>query len=428
MTGDRSDLFSRPSTFAVIGMVIVAVTFAGLGGWAAIARIDAAVIAPGLVTTVERGQRLQHLEGGIVDAVLVTEGDVVEAGDVLVRLNTLQLFSDRSVLRERVAVGEARVARLSAERTGAEAVEFPDGVPEDIADRELRQFEDRRSVLLSSLEIFDQRSIQVGDEIAGLREQADALRERLILQSEMLSRMEDGSERGVVEANRVVVQRDLAIQIRASLGQIASDIAAAQSDALSIVAEAARLRREYSERAAAELSEVQETLNTHRNELVVIEDALSRADMRAPVSGRVQEVAVAAGDVIQPGQVLMEITPRTLDFLVTARISPLDIESVHIDQRVELRFSSYNVRRMTPAFGNVLTVSDSAVPATREGEEPHFIARIEVDAATLPDEIASSVSYGMPVEVFLLRGERSVLRYLADPVLDALTRSLRESD
>ncbi len=420
--------FSRPAAFAWLGLMVIFLTFAGFGAWAAFARIDAAVIAPGVVATVERGQRLQHLEGGIVSDVLVVEGDVVEEGDTLVRLDPLQQLSDRRALRDRVDSSSARIARLMAERGQSDHVDFPADLPDAVRQREQALFDERRNVLLSTVEILDQRSGQIEEEIVGLQDQAAALRERLALQSEMLDRMQDGSDRGIVETNRVVAQRDLVIQIRASLGQIASDIATARSDALSTQAELARARQEYSERAAVELTDAQDALSTHESELDVIEDALTRTDMRAPVSGRVQEVNVAPNDVIQPGQILMEITPQDQDFIVNAQISPLDIENIRAGQRVEIRFRGYNSRRLDPAFGTVLTVSDNVVPASQSSDNPHYLARISVEPDTLPSEIRETVTFGMPVDVFLLQGERSVISYLVAPIANALSRSLREVD
>ncbi|WP_071676091.1 HlyD family type I secretion periplasmic adaptor subunit [Nioella nitratireducens] len=428
MTRPLPQGFSRASAFAWLGVMVIFLTFAGFGAWAAFARIDAAIIAPGVVATVERGQRLQHLEGGIVAEVLVVEGDEVQEGDTLVRLDPLQQLSDRRALRDRVDSAGARIARLLAERGQHDRVDFPDGLPEAIRQREQALFVERRNVLLSNVEILDQREGQINEEIAGLQDQAAALRERLALQREMLDRMQDGSDRGIVETNRVVEQRDLVIQIRASLGQIASDIATARSDALSTQAELARARQQYSERAAAQLTDAQDALSTHESELDVIEDALTRTDMRAPISGRVQEVNVAPNDVIQAGQILMEITPQDQDFIVTARISPLDIENIRAGQRVEIRFRGYNSRRLDPAFGTVLTVSDNVVPASQNSDTPHYLARITVERDTLPREIRATVTFGMPVDVFLLQGERSVISYLVAPIANALSRSLREVD
>ncbi|MBV0913855.1 HlyD family type I secretion periplasmic adaptor subunit [Anianabacter salinae] len=423
---DAATTHPGPARLVWIGALIVAATLLGLGGWAATSQIDAAVVAPGTITTVQRGQRLQHLEGGMVAEVTVVEGERVEKGEVLVRLDPLQWLSDLAVLRERRDASQARVVRLAAERDGLTRIDFPAGLPHGIRQRETALFEDRRSLLLSALDILDQRSLQIEDEIAGLRDQATALRERLALQTEVLTRMQEGNEKGLVETNRVDVQRDLVIQIRASLGQVTSAMASARSDALLIVSEIEQARREYSERAAADLGDAQDKLSASENELLVIEDRLSRADLRAPASGRVQQVNVAAGDVIQPSQILMEIAPQSQDFVVTARVSPLDVDSIAAGQDVELRFVGYDARRLAPSFGSVLTVSDNVVPAEDGAGSPHFVARIEVDRDTLPGEIAGNMVFGLPVEVYILQGERSVLAYLADPILDALTRSFRE--
>lgn len=416
------------ASYARGGALVIALTFGGFGVWAGMARIDSAVIAPGAITTVERGQRVQHLEGGIVTEVLVLEGDMVAAGDLLVRLDPVQQRADLTGIRDRIAAARARVARLAAERARAASVAFPDDLPPEVIRRETAVFEERRSVLAVNEGILEQSASQFRLEIEALSEQAEALGQRLALQADLLARMEDGDDRGVVEANRVLAQRDLMIQIRAAMGEVTADRAAARSNELSAEAELARLRQEFSARAATELGAAEEDLQRAQAELAVIEDALRRTDLRAPVRGRVQALDVAPNDVIRPGQVLMEITPDEQDFVVTARISPLDIENIGAGQAVEIRFRGFASQRMAPAFGTVLSVSDDIVTDTTGDTQGHYIARITVDRETLPPEIAATVTFGMPVEVFLLQGERRVITYLVTPITDALRRSMREAD
>lgn len=417
-SNDRS-----PAKFARLGGLVILITFAGFGGWAMVAKIDSAIIAPGEVTTVDPGHRLQHLEGGIVQAVLVHEGSEVAEGDVVVRMKRLPYEAKLQTLVDRQEVTRARIERLRAERDRRSELAFAPDLPEEIALRETVIFDERQRILATTLEILDQQLSQIREEVTGLLSQQSALQERLTLQADMLARMEEGRERGVIEANRVVGQHDTVIQIRAILGQVVSDIATARMRALAIESEAQQTVQQFTERAASELSDAEELFRELENEISVLRDQLERTVMQAPVSGRVQNLAVAANDVLQPGMVLMEITPRDPDLIVSTRISPLDVEAITIGQKAEIRFRGYDMRRLQPSEGHVVSLSGNLVG---EGEGAHYLARVELDESTVPDEIQASLSLGMPVDVYALRDRRSVARYLIDPIRDVIWRSLRE--
>lgn len=309
--------------------------FGGLGSWAATAVIDSAVVAPGTVALEGDRKVVQHLNGGIIREIRVKEADQVEEGDVLLLLESIEARSNLNLHMQRLNVGRATEARLLAEQTSQEEVEFPDDLlkSEDPrvqgALRTQRQiFEDRRSILLSQTEILEYRLEQLNEQISGLDLQKDAMERRVALRTAHLNRLKSGEEKGVIESNRLVEREDTLIETEASLGEVISEASQVRGATGEARLNLLKLVQEYRERANMELKDVQAEISELTERVLVAKDTLDRTVIRAPTSGSVQDLQVTTeGSVIRPGEVLMEIVPMDESLVIDARVAPVDIDS-----------------------------------------------------------------------------------------------------
>jgi HlyD family secretion protein len=423
-----------PRPIAIMGYAIVILTFGVFGSWAAVAKLDSAVFAPGTISLEGNRKVVQHLEGGIVQEILVEEADKVEKGDVLLRLNSIEARSNLYIIDTRLDVARIIEARLLAERQMADKIELPnlqvgkssDAVQSTIEDQR-EQFEDRRSILKSRLDIMDSRIEQTEEQIEGLELQKSALKRRVENFITMIERMRGGEEKGLIQKNVMSQREDEMIQIEASLGQVVSEIAQAKNVINETKFEKLQFGQEYRQRANTELEEVRAEISELEQRKKVAQDTLNRTEIRAPGSGTIQNLKVhTVGAVIRAGDVLMELVPENEELIVNARVSPRDIDNVSPGLETEVRFTAFKTKLTPIMMGSVRSVSNDVITPENPQEMPYYLARIEVEEIDIPKEIAGRLSAGMPADVIMTTGERTVINFIAAPLLDAVSKSLIE--
>ncbi|WP_273251346.1 HlyD family type I secretion periplasmic adaptor subunit [Sediminimonas qiaohouensis] len=417
-----------------MGYAIVILTFGVFGSWAAVAKLDSAVFAPGTISLEGNRKVVQHLEGGIVQEILVDEADTVEKGEVLLRLNDIEARSNLHVVDTRLDVARITEARLLAERKMSDTLELPDlnvgesssAVKTTIADqRDL--FEDRRSILKSRIDILDSRIEQTEGQIEGLELQKSALKRRVKNFMTMIKRMRGGEEKGLIQKNVMSQREDEMIQIEASLGQVMSEIAQARNVINETKFEKLQISQEYRQRANTELEEVRAEISELEQRKKVAQDILKRTEIRAPGSGTIQNLKVhTVGSVIRPGDVLMELVPEDEELIINARVSPRDIDNVSPGLDTEVRFTAFKTKLTPIMLGNVRSVSNDVITPENPQEMPYYLARVEVDENDIPKEIKGRLSAGMPADVIMTTGERTVVNFIAAPLVDAVRKSLIE--
>ncbi|MTJ06052.1 MAG: HlyD family type I secretion periplasmic adaptor subunit [Sediminimonas qiaohouensis] len=423
-----------PRPIAIMGYAIVILTFGVFGSWAAVAKLDSAVFAPGTISLEGNRKVVQHLEGGIVQEILVDEADTVEKGEVLLRLNDIEARSNLHVVDTRLDVARITEARLLAERKMSDTLELPDlnvgesssAVKTTIADqRDL--FEDRRSILKSRIDILDSRIEQTEGQIEGLELQKSALKRRVKNFMTMIKRMRGGEEKGLIQKNVMSQREDEMIQIEASLGQVMSEIAQARNVINETKFEKLQISQEYRQRANTELEEVRAEISELEQRKKVAQDILKRTEIRAPGSGTIQNLKVhTVGSVIRPGDVLMELVPEDEELIINARVSPRDIDNVSPGLDTEVRFTAFKTKLTPIMLGNVRSVSNDVITPENPQEMPYYLARVEVDENDIPKEIKGRLSAGMPADVIMTTGERTVVNFIAAPLVDAVRKSLIE--
>lgn len=424
---------TRPITLA--GFTVIFMTFGVFGGWATVAKLDSAVIAPGTVALDGNRKVVQHLEGGMVSEILVDEADRVEIGDILVRLTDVEAGSNLEVIANRLAIAEITEARLMAERKMEDRIDLPHKVRGTVREKAVASaledqrdlFADRRSVRDSQIDILNARMRQTENQIDGLRTQKDALDKRLDNYTVMVERMRGGNASGLVQGNVLSQREDELIQIESDLGGIVSQIAQAENAIGGMELEALQVEQEYRERANTELEDVRAEIAELQEREKVASDVLSRTAIRAPGNGTIQNLKVhTVGEVVQPGEDLMELVPANEKLVINARVAPIDIDNVLPGLVAEVRFSAIKSRLTPIIIGEVKTVSADVITPENPNEEAYYLARIDVSDVDLPAIVEEKLSAGMPAEVIVKSGERRVVDYLASPLMDAVRKSLIE--
>lgn len=420
----------------IMGFTIIFITFGVFGGWAAVAKLDAAVVASGTISLAGNRKVVQHLEGGIIEEIFVREMDTVVEGQPLLRLSSLEQQSNLQVVEFRRDVARIVESRLLAERYLKEKFELPAHLTDiENLSRILREtvenqsglFQDRSMILKSQTEILSSRIDQTNEQIRGLLQQKGALERRYENYKQLIDRMEDGVERGLIQNNVLAQRQDEYIQIEADLGQIISEIAQAKNSISETKLQSLQVGQEYRERANTELDAVRAELTELEERVKVATDVLFRSVITAPASGSIQDLQVhTVNSVIRAGDVLMELVPEGEELIITARISPIDIDNVSVGLSTEVRFSAFKARLTPLVLGTVENVSADVITPDNPNEMPYYLAKIDVAQEDISENIRERITAGMPVDVVITTGERTVVNYLTSPLMDAVRKSLLE--
>ncbi|MFC6640193.1 HlyD family type I secretion periplasmic adaptor subunit [Sulfitobacter sediminilitoris] len=325
-------------------------------------------------------------------------------------------------------------ARLLAERALSEEVTFPTDKLSDnrqvisavLADQQ-DLFNDRRLILKSQQDILSARVEQINVQIEGLELQKSAFQRRIENYTEMLVRMRDGESKGLIQGNQLSQREDELIEIEANLGQVISDIAQARASIGETELQALQLKQEYRERASTELEQIRAEINELSERRKVAADVLDRTEIRAPGSGTIQNLKVhTVGSVVRPGDVLMELVPEDEELIINARVSPIDVDNVAPGLATEVRFTAFKTKLIPIMLGMVETVSGDVITPDNSNEVPYYLARITVNEEDIPEDIKDRLTAGMPADVVITTGERTVINFIASPLMDAVRKSLIE--
>ncbi|HEX2020483.1 MAG TPA: HlyD family type I secretion periplasmic adaptor subunit [Aurantimonas sp.] len=428
------DVSTGTRLMSISGLALTALFLAGFGAWGAYAPLAGAAVASGVVAAAGQNQQIQHLEGGIIDRILVREGEVVKAGQVLFELDSTAAEAQRNRLTQEVVALAARIERLQAERDGEDALAFPQalvrraeekGFPHLLVEQE-KEFSARLDRYRQETIIYQQRLNALLDQIAGMTYQQTAIERQLEVVQEEAARKKALLDRGLTDRSEYTALLRSEAELIGQLGQVRSSILGARTQMVEANEHLARLTTQRVETAASELNDVRTTLSSSEEQLRAASAVLDRVHVRAPADGIViKTVSNTIGGVVKPGDILLELLPTSDELVVEARVDPQDVDVVVPGLLADLRFSALNVRTTPVVPGTVTYISaDSFVDqATRQ---PYYVARIRI-TEDLPIEITRAQIYpGMPVETYIKTGERTFFDYLTRPVVDSFSRAFRE--
>lgn len=435
MNGNHSN---SGKSFGVGTRVFTGVTFGflllgGVGGWAATAQLTGAVIAQGSVAVDQKLKSTQHRDGGIVSDLAVREGDFVNAGQILIRLDDVQTKAELSIVHSQLVELAARKARLQAERDLLDTIEFPSDLrlshPDTAAviNGETRLFNGNRANRESQKQQLELGIEQIHEEIKGLEAQRTSKGDEIALLDVEHKKIKGLADKHLIEGSRVYTSSRDRARLMGERGEIDAAIARAKTRMSEIRLQIISIDDTARTEAQRELSLVDTRMSEFQDRRTAIEDRLARTDIRAPISGTVNELNVhTIGGVITPAEILVTIVPENAKLKVEVKLAPVNIDQVSIGQPARLRFSAFNQRTTPELKGQVVHVS----PATSRDKttgEAYYLGDISVSAEELAKLGEGSVLLpGMPVEVYISTEERTVMSYLVKPLSDQFNRALRE--
>ena len=422
----------RHVVLALIGFLVL---LGGFGTWAAMANISGAIISPGRVAVESNRQVVQHPDGGVVAAILVREGDRVEAGDPLLQLDPVPLASERRIRGDQLHEVAARIARLEAERDGAETLAFPDALvaaaetDAEAADMMLGQrnlFDARREAMDREIEQLGRRKAQIGNQVDGIAAQQEALDLQLGFLGEELEAQESLLTRGLTQAPRVLALRREDARLLGQAGEFTAAVAELDGEATQMDLEVLKLRTRAREEAIAELRDLQVRRVELAEQVRALDGRLSRLVVTAPLGGVVLEMSVfAERSVIRPADPILYIVPQDRPLVIQTRVDPIHVDQVYPGQPVTLRLPTFDARTTPELFGTIVRVSPDALTDEATGAT-YYQAEALPDpgeAAKLGDQVLLP---GMPVEAYLRTEDRTPLAYLVKPLADYFNRAFRE--
>lgn len=422
----------RLGTRVVAGATVMAALVLGLGGWSATAKLAGAVISPGQVIVDDNVKAVQHRDGGIVSEIAVREGDVVEAGQVILRLEDVQSRAELAIIRSQLLELTIRKARLIAERDGLSELVLPGDVFADDSESvdfiagETRLLAGQLAGRESQKQQLELGIVQIDDEVTGLESQRVAKVEEISLVGIEYKRTKELASKKLVEVSRVSAVRREEVRLKGELGGIDAAIARAKTRSGEIRLQILAIDETARTDAQRELSTVDARLQELNERSSAIEDRLARTEIRAPIAGTVHELNIhTIGGVITPAEVLVTIVPLNAHLKVEVRLSPMTVEQVSLGSAARLRFSSFN-QRTTPELEGVVTFISPATTGDPATGENYFQGYVEFSADELAKLGESALLPGMPVEVFVRTDERTVASYLVRPIVDQFNRAFRE--
>jgi HlyD family type I secretion membrane fusion protein len=417
---------------AIAGYVLIVGTFLVLGGWSAFARLDSAITATGVVSAETNRKTVQHLEGGIVREIHVREGQHVQAGQVLFRLDPTQAKAGYELQRNQLDSAIAQEARLIAERDGQDQIALPQelldraddpNVKRAIADQ-VAQFQERCGSLKGGVQILDAKIDQYQLEIEGLKQERSGTANQLGFVNEELVDVRHLFEKQLTQKSRLMLLERERSRLEGLIGRSTADESKARNGIEEARLQIRQLRQKFEEDVANSMLETRQKINDLREKVRVAQDVLSRVDILSPTTGVAQNLRVfTSSGVVKAGEPMVDVVPERDALIVQAHVQPQDTENLQPGMPAEVRFSSFQTRILPIIVGKVESISRDRL-VDEQTKQPYFLAQVVVD--DIPSFVKDRLSAGMPADVIFPTGERTVLDYLVRPLKDRLRIVMRE--
>ncbi len=423
--------FDRELRAGLRALVIVGVLG---GGWATFMPLAGAVVVPGNLVVQSSVKTIQHPTGGVVAEINVQNGSHVAAGDLLVRLNATQAQASQQMISKQLDEMRAKIARLSAERDGLSQLEIPaelaaredDETVKALLVSEQSLFKARFTARQSQKDLLQSKVAQLTEEISGLETQVDSRAKQLELIQGELTGVQDLYDKRLVPLTRLTALQREAARLDGERGQLISSIAETKSKIGEAQLQIVRLDQDFRTDVVKEMGEAQGKEAELAERGVAARDQLDRIEIRAPTSGVIHQLAAhTINGVIKAGDAIMEIVPDTEDLQIEARLQPQDIDHVHTGQMAFVRFSAFN-QRTTPQLTGTVSYVSADTSHDQQTNASYFTVRV-----TMPDDerrklAGQQLVPGMPAEVFMQTGSRTMTSYLFKPIVDQMRRAFVE--
>lgn len=423
------------SQVVLTGYTVIVVALGGLLVWACLAPLAAAVVATGQLTPEGSRKTIQHLEGGIIKAIRVREGDLVQAGDVLIQLESEEVAARASAIRSKVDRLRAVEARLVSEEQDRASIDLPRELlgrrtePEvdDLLRWENRILQSRRSARQQKVAALNGETEQIRKQMSGLDAQHLAATTQLAILEEELSGLRRLYQQGFGWESRMRAFQRESEKLRGDAAKMLTDKAAAEARIQQIRAEIAKTVQEFHEQTATERQQATQQLREAEQELRAVTDSVRRLDVIASYAGRVLNLRKhAVAGVVAPGEPLLDIVPLDERLSADVRIAPQDIDQVQVGQRAMVLFPTLN-RRQTPNLAGEIEVVSADRLVDTATNVPYYLARVKILEGSAEKLGQFTLKPGLPLEVHIQTGSRSALSYLLKPLTDQFKRAMIET-
>lgn len=421
---------------ARIGLWALGLGFGGFLLWAALAPLDEGVPAIGTVMVDTKRKPVQHLSGGIIQRVLVGEGELVQEGQLLIELDAATARANYESVRQRYLGLRTMQGRLEAEQTGADTISFHADLLEAASDpliqvqmdTQRQLFQSRRAALRAGLQGIEE---SIRGQQALLQTYQNMLaprRSQLALLQEELGHTRALVAEGYAPRNRQLELERYAAEASATLAELEGNTERARRTIAELRQELVSRQQEYRKEVETELTAVLREVQSDAEKLIAVRADLDRTAIRSPASGQAIGLAVqSVGGVIQAGQKLMEIVPEDEPLLLEAKIEPHLIDKVHTGLKTDIRFSAFSHSPQLVVEGEIVSLSsDLLTEQGPAGPISYYLARLVVTPEGMAVLGPRRMQPGMPAEVIIKTGERSLLTYLLNPLTKRLAASMKE--
>jgi HlyD family secretion protein len=416
------------------GLRVLLVALVLGGGWMALMPLAGAVVVPGNLVVQSNVKTIQHPTGGVVAEVPVHNGSRVNIGDLLLRLDATQAQASLQMVSKQLDESRARMARLIAERDGLPLPEIPaemaarldESAVKNLLASEETQFKARANARYSQKDLLQSRVAQLGEEIAGLDSQVASKAKQLELIAGELTGVQDLYDKRLVPLTRLTTLQRETARIEGERGQLISAIAETKAKVGEAQLQIVKLDQDFRTDVVKELGETQGKAAELEQRGVAARDIIDRIELRAPTSGIIHQLSAhTIGGVIRAGDAIMEVVPDSDDLQIEARLQPNDIDQVQVGQKALIRFSAFN-QRVTPQLVGLVSYVSADVSHDQQTNAAYFTVRM-----MLPDDERRRLAglqlvSGMPAEVFMQTGSRTMMSYLLKPITDQFNRAFVE--
>lgn len=439
-----SDVVTRPvqpmevntdaNAYSKIGWTIILVGVFGFLLWASFAPLDRGVPMSGNVVVASNRKVIQHQTGGTVDEILVKDGDIVKAGQVLIKMNNITAKSAAEVLHVQLYAAQATEARLAAERDNAGSIAFPKELLAEKSDARIADtmslqqqlFTSRQTALHSELSAFDENITGLKLQLKGLQESMINKKEQQKILKEQLEGLRELSKDGYIARNRLLDQERTYAQLNGSVSEDIGNMGRVTQQISEITLRKIQRQQEYQKEVRTQLSEVKKETEALQNRQAALNFDLNNVLVKAPVDGTVVGLSVfTKGAVVQGGFKLMELVPNDDKLIVEASLPVHLIDKVHTGLKTDLIFSAFNTNTTPHIPGVVTQVSADRTVDERTGQG-FYKVKVEVAPEGMKKIAHLSIKPGMPVELFVKTGERTMMNYLLKPIIDRANTALSE--
>jgi len=434
--------FREVRGYIVFGLAVIVTLIGGLGVWAASVDLAGAVIAGGSVVVDSSVKKVQHPTGGVIGAIYVKEGQHVEGGDLLVRLDETVVRANLHMVVKLLDEIAVRQARFKAEQDDRIDIRFPDDilarqtepVLAEIMASEVALFENRRTAREGLKSQLRERIAQLREEIEGNLAQQSARGRELDFAKIELGGLDELESKSLVSTPRITAARRSVAQLEGDVAQVSATIAQAKGKIAEIGLQILQLDQELKTEVGKELRDQQQREAELSERRVAAEDQLKRIELRAPQSGTVHQLAVhTVGGVISPTEPVMLIVPDADRLVIDAKVAPRDIDQLTVGQTAHVLLSAFNQRTtpdltatVTRISADLLVDQGHAEGGAEAGGTPYYSVRLMLTEDAERKLAGLKLIPGMPAEIHISTGDRTAISYFTKPLTDQFARAFRE--